>query len=750
MSKMKQIAALTAMLVGVIMYASPAKCAVCFLPDDDGSCGGGDIEISDGSGSDDDKPVKECSGFTVSATNYDKMKDCFNFTYCTKSKTKEVVYKKGGKKSNTHWYPNWNACCTGGTAYDLREGKCCPAGGCVHDECDAPKVWSSILGNCVCPADREENTTSNTCCPVGEHADGAICCPDKKHNEGGECKCDSKYNTDKNGNCVLPNNCTYAYRQATTADSCGLKHFENTTKCMDSINGCLCYTQLQKVSSVYAGSAGTVIPLNKISNTSATCIDENNVTRYQTICPGTPESGCTDKDKEFKPNGCVSDTYNNGFEVKGVRWGDCVKKEETCLYEYTMLTTKDTGGVTDISGQSLRYSKNWNDKCYKEGRKIEKTSTCYGYEGSNGTYSCGGTSDGPKCTNPGSSCKITQTCTMRYNCPTQASCGIADNPSVYSEGIFVGSHWSTPYNRISNASASCTTIDGVTKYQTICEGTPKQKCDKKFTPNNCVSSDYSNGVQVLGAEWGTCGCDTDKGYYDSMETCRSNANSDGCMTSNIYGCYQTCKSRRGYFSTLEDCRDTTYSVSCNKTDDCYERRMQGFLIKYETDLKLLVDCHSPYSYTVRVNAFLMDVTKNKYSGLEEADRYSTTISGEKHIALPVDTSKGYQYTAGTYYLCYQSSCSSSGSNNQKCPNVSVKSVQLLKQSDYNDEFNYDMCFSGSPSSAGTFGGKKCVAYDYSSNNYACKKVTFDAGKTYKIRFDISYPTASCRALTVRG
>ena len=36
MNKMKQIAALTAMLVGVIMYASPAKSAVCFLPDDDG------------------------------------------------------------------------------------------------------------------------------------------------------------------------------------------------------------------------------------------------------------------------------------------------------------------------------------------------------------------------------------------------------------------------------------------------------------------------------------------------------------------------------------------------------------------------------------------------------------------------------------------------------------------------------------------------------------------------------------------
>ena len=68
MSKMKQIAALTAMLVGVIMYASPAKSAVCFLPDDDGSCGGGDIEISDGSDSGDNKKEEKCEGFPVSAT----------------------------------------------------------------------------------------------------------------------------------------------------------------------------------------------------------------------------------------------------------------------------------------------------------------------------------------------------------------------------------------------------------------------------------------------------------------------------------------------------------------------------------------------------------------------------------------------------------------------------------------------------------------------------------------------------------
>ena len=200
MSKMKQIAALTAMLVGVIMYAAPAKSAVCFLPDDDGSCGGGDIEISDGSDSDDNKPEEKCDGFTISAAEYEKMKDCFSFLSCTKSKNKEVKYKKGAQKENTTW--SNGICCAGGTTYDSAEGKCCPAGGCTH-ECDAPKEWSSTLHSCECPKDREENT-NHECCPVGEHADGAICCPEKKHNDGGKCVCDSKYNTDKDGNCVLP------------------------------------------------------------------------------------------------------------------------------------------------------------------------------------------------------------------------------------------------------------------------------------------------------------------------------------------------------------------------------------------------------------------------------------------------------------------------------------------------------------------------------------------------------------------
>ena len=287
------------------------------------------------------------------------------------------------------------------------------------------------------------------------------------------------------------------------------------------------------------------------------------------------------------------------------------------------------------------------------------------------------------------------------------------------------------YNKINNKSDSCVR-DGTTYYETLCTGTPEGRCpsSKTFTPNGCVSSGYNHGYEVKGTRWGTCGCNTANGYYDSIETCRTNANSDGCMRSNVSGCYQTCKSR-GYYSTEADCKKTNYKVTCRKIDDCYEREMQGFLIKYETGEKRRWHCdpRNANSYNIEISAFLTDVEKNSKSGLEQSGNYSQTVDGIRYQELPDDTSKGYQYKAGTYYLCYRGG---------RGVGLSVRSVRLLKQADYNTEFYSDVCFSGNPSSAGYWGGKKCVAQDYSGGTYACKKVTFTAGKIYKIRFDYNY------------
>ena len=651
MSKMKQIAALTAMLVGVIMYASPAKSAVCFLPDDDGSCGGGDIEISDGSDSDDNKPEEKCEGFPVSATEYEKMKNCFDFTSCTKSKTKEVKYKKGAQKENTTW--SNGICCTNGEKYFSKQGRCCPTTGCT---CSGGRVWNPSTEQCECPEGKEF--------------------------VGGVCTCAGNTVPDSKGNCILPDGCTYEYRQATTEDSCGLTDLNKNYQCMATINGCQCYTQLIKVSSVTA-SAGYVVPYNKISNKSATCVDENNVTRYQTICKGTTKSSCSARGKnyEFKPNGCVSDTYNNGFEVKGDEWGDCVEKEEKCHYQYTLASRSNTCG----NGGNL-----------DDGNSCQKGTCCYD--------------------------------------------NLSKVKSIRTEN---GEGNVMPiYNRISNASASCVTLDGVTKYETICEGTPKSACfrfsnNMKFTPNGCVSFAYNNDFEVKGTEWGTCGCDESKGAYATIEKCRSGTNS-GC-TASSGGCYQTCESQ-GYYSTKEACLNSDYKVTCTKTantGDCYKREMKGFLIKYDESKRKAMCGHT--SYTAEAVAFLNTVEYNSERKGEYAGIPPETVDGKVYYELPEDNSKGYQYPAGTYYLCYQGRCSSSGSGSgeQDCPNFDVRALELLRTTDYNSEFTKEVCFTGRDGGyVGNFGTCE-YSHEASNNRESCKKVTFEAGKIYKVKFEIS-------------
>ena len=219
MSKMKQIAALTAMLVGVIMYASPAKSAVCFLPDDDGSCGGGDIEISDDSTSE-----NQCADFNLSqnqrnSKEYDS--DCYSCEPCTYNS--RTTYKCALKNGATWYGGNLSVCCTNGEKYDSAEGKCCPAEGCVHN-CPEGQSWDSSTKSCKC--DNGKDADGGICCADSEHVSDGICCPEKKHNDGGVCKCDSQYNTDDDGNCVQPDNqtCDIIKNEYYSKDDCETDH----------------------------------------------------------------------------------------------------------------------------------------------------------------------------------------------------------------------------------------------------------------------------------------------------------------------------------------------------------------------------------------------------------------------------------------------------------------------------------------------------------------------------------------------
>ena len=601
----RRIFALAVLIAGTCYIAATAWATTCFLPS--GNCSTGRVGNEDKPNPDPDPdpnpnpnpPVDACKDFknnsTKSEYDWKNKTSCFVCTTCTSNgNTKYNCVKNSGYS----WYSSDGGhCCVSGEKWYSKMGKCCSTtSGCT---CPTLKKWSN--GECVCQyaktstgtcCEQGKKADKHLCCNAGEHAENTICCPANKHEEGGECKCDENYIPDGTGCKKKELACTYEYRQATTKDSCGLTDLNTNYQCMNTINGCQCYTQLIKVSSVTAG-AGYVVPYNKISNKSATCVDSNGVTRYQTICKGTRKSTCSayGKNYEFKPNGCVSNTYNNGFEVKGDEWGDCVGKEGKCLYEYRQATKKDsdykTGNLDD--GYKCTYS----SQCHKNLEKVTSLDIRSG------------------------------------------------TPSV------------NPINKISNKSASCTTLNGVTKYETICEGTPKSDCfsftnDKKFTPNGCVSDPYNNGFEVKGDEWGTCVCDTDKGAYDTIEKCRSGTKS-GCMSSG--GCYKTCQG--GYYSTKEACLKSgttnpggssygsiTLQGSCSKIQDCYKFNVNGFYIRNNTKSTVYCDTNHGNSITARISVYLL---------LQSSGKYATDINGKEVSDI---TPPGSQYPANQeYYIC---------------------------------------------------------------------------------------------------
>ena len=576
----RRIFALAVLIAGTCYIAATAWATTCFLPS--GNCSTGRVGNEDKPKPNPDPtpgptPDDACKGFknntTQSEYDWKSKTSCFKCTTCTSNgKTNYYCIMDSGYSWDSS---DGGHCCVSGEKWYSKMGMCCSStSGCT---CPTLKKWSN--GECVCQYAKTSTGTccekgkiadKHLCCNAGEHAENTICCPANKHEEGGECKCDENYIPDGTGCKKKELACTYEYRQATTKDSCGLTDLNTNYQCMNTINGCQCYTQLKKVSSVDAGGAGTVVPYNKISNKSATCVDSNGVTRYQTICQGTRKSTCSayGKNYEFKPNGCVSNTYNNGFEVKGDEWGDCVEKEGKCFYEYRQATTKDSDNKTG----NLDYP----------------------------TY---------KCTN-GSQCW--------KNLRNITSLSIREGtPSV------------NPINKISNKSATCVDEKGVTRYKNLCQGTSKSDClrfsnGKKFIPNGCVSDAYNNGFEVKGDEWGTCGCDTDKGYYDTEEKCKEK---EGKNCTYASSCYQTCESAKMY-STKEAClngihriypdNSTSKYYECEKSDSCYDIKVVGFEIHAGNS-------EACGGWSLK----LIDAAGRRYengNGIHEAGNYSVVIN----------------------------------------------------------------------------------------------------------------------------
>ena len=503
---------------------STASARVCFLPDST-DCGEGDVVGS----SNVDVPCQysNCPAYNT------KYQTCYTERIYNNGgvnveckQVKCILSKSECEKQEAN--PNSSQCCN----FDNASG-CYYMGSCklcnrdVYDseknlgegyDCYPCKDKNGTFYNCTakekeCKDINPDYTSKCADTQIAEEVEGI------KDSHGNQCyTCKDK-----------PIGCTYEYRQATTADSCGLTDLNTNYQCMSTINGCQCYTQLIKVSSVDAG-AGYVVPYNKISNKSATCVDEKGVTRYQTICQGTRKSSCnTRAGYEFKPNGCVSDTYNNGFEVKGDEWGDCVKKY--CTYEYARIGVGDTMGDKDFNSY-LNNLFNGHD------RKTNGT----------GVYWKG----------PGDFNK-------NHN--------------------YAGYQM---YSLISKDSKACYDEKDTLRYETICPGTAKVYCKGKFVPNGCSSEQYVAGrMTIESMSFGDCVrvCDVSEGLYDTEDACMTDTKGYSAKCTKVDNCYEP--EVDGFLIKIDSrqkrnwrCYDWTHSNSCDVSAYAYLRD-----IEYRSDIK---------------------------------------------------------------------------------------------------------------------------------------------------------------------
>ena len=357
-------------------------------------------------------------------------------------------------------------------------------------------------------------------------------------------------------------------------------------------------------------------------------------------------------------------------------------KEGKCLYEYRRITVSDSDGVSGDLDESKKCTN--STKCWKNLQKIT---------------------------------------------------------SLYIE---TGTPIVHPINKISNRSATCVDDKGETKYETICEGDPEYKClknDKKFIPNGCVSDAYHHGVIIKGDKWGTCGCDTSKGLYDTKEECRSGTNS-GCGKSDTESCYRTCEAQ-GYYSTKEECENTVDKVACEKvsdTSDCYRKEIKGFLIRYANDEKRTWECGVNGAVSIRktTHAWLMEIQPDvSYPG-----PIPKTVEGIQYQDLPDnvrDANETYQYPAGTYYLCAGfEGGNPSGSVEDK---VSLASVVIYHAMDLvGSAPTYTKCFAHEISHL--FNSLDCEKNNYDGPHYMCHKFTFEKGKLYLIKFGYHNPSGN--------
>ena len=649
---------------GGIFYASSATARVCFLPDST-DCGEGDVDVPEvqitcatyGGYETEaacleartNKTAQTCtlnSGCYYPKCAYDSERKCKNENPDKKCLSQDVdgvkCWYSQPKTCSEQGYKN-TPCATdedSGTVPNTLEAsdgpcyKCTPKKECKY----ISNLYYGPKDTCPQYTDRKDagvtgkDGVCSTCEPQACSAINAAYKNAANQNTCGSNKEAKKVEgTDSaaDGPCYTcedkPVGCTYEYRQATKNDSCG------SSEVIGSDDSCV-YALLSKVKSVYfigqsrdykSGSSTLKsylvnVAINRISNTSATCVDENKVTKYQTICEGTPESLCKNEGDEFIPNGCVSDTYNNGFEVKGDKWGTC-KKANICKYEFTQLTTLDTHSISKFNPNDIN---------------------AYDYDKIRDLY------------------------------------GRFQSQSIKSALYYVIDEKDYHlFNKISKDSKTCYDDNHQLRYETICTDTSKQYCDTKkgriFT-RTCTSEGYNvKKLKVESMEFGTCECDLDRRFYKTEDDClkANESQSLKCTKRDSNWCYQTCEDA-GMYSSEDACMTDTkeYSVKCTKVGNCYKQEMYGFLIKIDEHTIRSFSCRHPSNpgYSMSTYAYLSDIRDDDFPGGP-----AKTVKGEDGRSLDDSLQ---QFPAGTYYLCFRTH--TSGQYGGYSPTPSLKTVYV--------------------------------------------------------------------------
>ena len=232
------------------------------------------------------------------------------------------------------------------------------------------------------------------------------------------------------------------------------------------------------------------------------------------------------------------------------------------------------------------------------------------------------------------------------------------------------------YSRIDKNSRSCQK-DNKTVYETICPGTARAACKKKFVPNGCSSEQYAvYRLTVEGTDFGDCSCDTSKGLYDTDKSC-TDATGLKCTGGKKGSCYQTCESADMY-STEDACKKAASKYTECKFDagsNCYAPYKMGWGIHYthkvEKESNRTYNCirethgsNSTYTSSVSWSVYVMN-----------GDNYNQAqaLNGNKYQRID-DHEGEVRYPAGKYKICFDQSYAGSRGN------ISIYYMHLAKRS----------------------------------------------------------------------